>query len=391
MRVALVHSFYVSSSPSGENDVVLAQADALRAAGHEVAIIGRSSDDLRPGPLAAVSVGLRVAAGRGASPLAELAAFRPDVVHVHNLFPNFGRAWVDEWDGPIIATLHNFRHSCAAGTFYRDGAPCTSCLDTGSSTALLHRCYRGSAAATLPLAVATRGGARSNALLKRADAVVALSDRAAGLHVASGVDAARLTVLPNFVGGYEGPPEERSGWLYVGRLAPEKGVLELAGSWPDGPPLTLLGAGPLEPELAALTRPGVRLGGLVPPTAVLPAMARARGVVFPSRWAEGAVPVVYLQALAAGTPVVAWRGSSAADDVLDGGTGAVVDDWAELPDALGAIDAGWARYAAAARTRYEAHYTADAWVAGIERLYQRAIDTRRGAVPVGRTPVGVLP
>lgn len=378
MRIALVHSFYVSSSPSGENDVVLAQADALRGAGHEVAVISRSSDDLGPGLAATAGVAVRVATGRGASPIAELAAFRPDVVHVHNLFPNWGRSWVDEWDGPIVATLHNFRHSCAAGTFYRDGARCTSCLDHGSVASALHRCYRGSLAATLPLTVATRGGARANALLRRADAVIALSDRSAALHEASGVDPAKLTVLPNFVAGDAPRDAERSGWLYVGRLAPEKGVLELASAWPDGASLTLLGAGPLEPELRAVTGPDVRLGGLVPPDQVQPAMARARGVVFPSRWAEGAVPVVYLQALAAGTPVIAWRGSGAADDVLEGGSGVVVDDWAQLPEALRRIEDAWHGFAAAARARFESRYTAAGWVEGIERIYGRVV-TAHGA------------
>jgi glycosyltransferase involved in cell wall biosynthesis len=378
VRIALVHSFYVSSSPSGENDVVLAQADALRAAGHEVGVIARTSDDLAPGFVSKAGVAIRVATGRGASPVEELAAFRPDVVHVHNLFPNFGRTWFDEWDGPIVATLHNFRHSCASGTFYRDGAPCTSCLDHGSAASAVHRCYRGSLAATLPLTVATRGGARGNALLRRADAVIALSDRAAGLHIASGVDEAGLTVLPNFVAAHSATPENRSGWLYVGRLAPEKGVLELAAAWPQGPPLTLLGAGPLEQDIAALARPGVRLGGLVPPAEVQPAMARARGIVFPSRWAEGAVPVVYLQALAAGTPVIAWRGSSAADDVTEGRTGAVVDDWSELPSTIDRIDSAWAGFSAAARARFEARYTAAQWVDGVERLYARVIAARSG-------------
>jgi glycosyltransferase involved in cell wall biosynthesis len=376
MRIALVHSFYVSSSPSGENDVVIAQAEALRAAGHEVALIARSSDDLEPGFVSKAGVAIRVATGRGASPVDELAAFRPDVVHVHNLFPNFGRRWVDEWDGPIVVTLHNFRHSCAAGTFYRDGAPCTDCLDHGSSASAVHACYRGSVAATLPLTVATRGGARGNHLLGRADAVIALSDRAAGLHIASGVRPARVSVLPNFVAAHTGAGADRSGWLYVGRLAPEKGVLELAAAWPGGTPLTMLGTGPLESELTALARRDVHLGGLVPPAEVQPAMARARGVVFPSRWAEGAVPVVYLQALAAGTPVIAWQGSSAADDVVEGGTGTVVNDWAELPDALRRMDAGWHGFAAAARARFETRYAVDRWLERVERLYEGAIEAR---------------
>ena len=45
MRIALLHSFYASDSSSGENVVVDAQFQALSAAGHEVLLLGRRTDD----------------------------------------------------------------------------------------------------------------------------------------------------------------------------------------------------------------------------------------------------------------------------------------------------------------------------------------------------------
>ena len=46
MRVLLVHNRYRSAAPSGENRVVDTEQAALAAAGHEVALFGRSSDDI---------------------------------------------------------------------------------------------------------------------------------------------------------------------------------------------------------------------------------------------------------------------------------------------------------------------------------------------------------
>ena len=44
MRIALVHSYYSSRVPSGENRVVDAQARALRDVGHEVQVVAELTD-----------------------------------------------------------------------------------------------------------------------------------------------------------------------------------------------------------------------------------------------------------------------------------------------------------------------------------------------------------
>jgi hypothetical protein len=93
LRIAVVHSYYSSRQPSGENVVVDLQIDALHRAGHEVELIARRTGDLEPARTYPVAAALRVASGRGASPRDRIAAFEPDVVHVHNLFPNWGRRW----------------------------------------------------------------------------------------------------------------------------------------------------------------------------------------------------------------------------------------------------------------------------------------------------------
>ena len=158
MRIAVVHSFY-SGQPSGENEAVRDQVRALRAAGHDVDLFAAHTDELAGDRLYPLRAALRVATGRGASPLSRLRAHAPDVVHVHNLFPNFGRSWVCEWDGPLIATLHNYRPLCARATLYREGAECTRCPDGERWAGLRYGCYRDSRAATLPLALAGRHGA----------------------------------------------------------------------------------------------------------------------------------------------------------------------------------------------------------------------------------------
>ena len=46
MRILVVHGRYRSEAPSGENIVVDQETAALRAAGHEVELFERHSDDI---------------------------------------------------------------------------------------------------------------------------------------------------------------------------------------------------------------------------------------------------------------------------------------------------------------------------------------------------------
>jgi glycosyltransferase involved in cell wall biosynthesis len=322
LKVAVVHSFYSSSQPSGENQVVLQQVDALRRAAVSVDLVAVRTDTLARSPIYPLQAGLIVATGRGRSPLSDLRALDPDVVHVHNLFPNFGRTWVREWPGPLVATVHNFRPLCAAATFYRDGRVCTKCLDSRSPvSAVRYGCYRASRLRTLPLAISTRF--ERDPVLDRADRVLVLSDTMRSLYATAGVPEARLQVVSNFLGVDIPEPGVGGGpWAFVGRLAEEKGILELVRDWPPGYELVVVGDGPLRAAAEAAALPGVRFLGDLPRARVFDILRDATGLVFPSRWYEG-FPMVYLEALAAGTPVVAWEPSSVAQLVAAEGTGIV--------------------------------------------------------------------
>jgi glycosyltransferase involved in cell wall biosynthesis len=199
IRIGLVHSFYSSRQPSGENNVVEAELRALRSAGHEVRLVAARTDDLEGERTNQVRSALRVASGAGRSPREELEDFGPDVVHVHNLFPNFGRRWVDAFDIPIVHTLHNYRPLCANGQLLRDGRICTLCPDGTRWAGVRHGCYRDSRLATLPISWANRRGPMADRLLSRADRLIVLSELQAELFRSSGTPSERMTIWPNFL------------------------------------------------------------------------------------------------------------------------------------------------------------------------------------------------
>jgi glycosyltransferase involved in cell wall biosynthesis len=281
MRIAIVHSFYASGSPSGENSSVLEQESALLDAGHQVVIVSQHTDLVSEDPLFKARSALNVITGRGYDPCIALRQFRPDVVHVHNTFPNIGHGWLSAWPGPIVHTLHNYRPLCANGLLFRDGRVCTLCPDGRPWAAVQERCYRASRAASLPLALRNRRGLESNPLMTKADALIFLSESARQTYVQYGADLDRAHVIPNgWAAGVDYSSGQTTGtnrWVGAGRLTSEKGFLDLARDWPIGRTLEIFGDGPQRPEIAALGRSDIVLRGEVPRADLLRVLPHTSG------------------------------------------------------------------------------------------------------------------
>jgi glycosyltransferase involved in cell wall biosynthesis len=128
---------------------------------------------------------------------------------------------------------------------------------------------------------------------------------------AAGVFPRRMLHIPHFIETSDIPVKRApgSGVLVAGRLSPEKGIdvaIRAVGEL-DGIMLDIAGTGPDEEALRRLAEsvaPGrVRFHGLVDKAEVQRLMLAAAVVVVPSRWYENQ-PMVVLEALARGTPVV---------------------------------------------------------------------------------------
>jgi glycosyltransferase involved in cell wall biosynthesis len=204
-------------------------------------------------------------------------------------------------------------------------------------------------------------------VLRRARAVVAASEELAG--EARHLGARNVHVIP---GGIElppepGPPAEPPHLLYVGRLAPEKGVRQLAEA-SRGLPLEVAGDGPLRDLL-----PQAR--GVVPRDG-LPALYEAAAAVVVPSLREG-FGMACLEAMAHGRPVVASDTGGLRDLVVDDETGLLVPP-GDVPALRGALERILAdadlrvRLGVAARQRAAAAFGWDAVVTSLLELYRRA-------------------
>lgn len=369
----------------GEDVAVEAEAALLRAAGHEVV---QHQVENPVGPVAAASLTARSAwnpaASRAVLRLVQQA--RPDVAHVHNtwfaLSPTVVRA-LYRAKVPVVVTLHNYRLVCANAQLYRDGRPCETCVGSHPWHGVRHRCYRGSRLTSL-LAASTIGIHQQLGTWRQdVDLFLAPSAFAKRLFVEAGVPAERIRVKANFVadpGRRRLPAAASSSVLFVGRLAAEKGIDVLLAAWRRfggaGLELLVIGDGPLRTELERRHVPGVRFEGHLTRAAVRDRMLAARALVFPSRWYE-VQPLVILEALAAGLPVLASNLGGTPELLERLGAG-----WLIAPG----DPAGWATALARladstdvelageqARRRYEEAFTPSIAVASLEAAYHQAV------------------
>ncbi|MFF8909316.1 glycosyltransferase [Streptomyces olivaceoviridis] len=395
MHVLVVHNRYSSAQPSGENRVVDEEVELLRSAGHRVEVFERRSDDIAgrslPGKVAVpLLVPWNPAVRRELT--ARLRAERPDVVHVHNVFPLLSPAVLAacaDAGVPAVATLHNYTQICPPGTLRRDGRLCTECVGPAAPLpAVRHGCYRGSRLATVPLAVSLSVNRRR--WWSGVQRFFCISEAQRDVLVRAGMPAGLLTVKHNFV---PDPGACRTGdgeqVLFLGRLAEAKGVRLLMAAWDDiaadggvGVPLVLAGAGPLEREVTAWAagRDDVRYAGLLDPAQVRRAVARSVAVVAPSVAME-TFGLVVAEAMAAGVPAVAAGHGAFVELVEDGVTGLLhrPGESASLAECVRRIAARpelGREMGEAARRRYEKGFSPAVGLKRLEEEYRAAIAGR---------------
>ncbi len=386
LRILVVHNRYRSDQPSGENQVVDDEV-ALLSSRHDVDLFERRSDDIATWSTARrATVPLRVVWSPAESRAIadEIERRRPDVVHVHNTFPLISPSVVaraHRLGVPVVATLHNYRLVCAAGTLLRDDAACLECVDHGPARAVRHGCYRGSPVATLPVAAGIAVHRAGGTWRSNVSRFVVMSDLARDLMQRTGIAESAIVVKPHSVpdpGLLRSGPGE--GLVFVGRLSHHKGVDLLLDAWePAMGRITVVGDGEERDALELRARDrgvDVRFLGALPRTEVARHVAAARALVLPSRAFE-TFGLVAAEAAAVGVPAVVPREGALAEVVVDQATGSLfrsgdVGDLRRALQELGDPETS-IRLGGAARQRYLERYTPERNLEALDALYRRVV------------------
>ncbi len=346
MKILLVHNYYGSSAPSGENKVFEAEAAMLEAHGNNVALYTRHSDEIRGKSdwgearrILGMAKGAMCTIGNpfAASDVARLCGeFKPDVVHFHNTFPLISPLAVRAASkyAPVVMTLHNYRTVCAAGVPMKNGRVCSSCLDSRSIwNGVLNRCYRGSLMATIPLAASI--SIYRNQWFRWVSRFIAFSDFQKSQLIKSGFAADAISIKSNFTEVSIshcrfGRENKNNQIVYVGRLSSEKGLSTLIKAWKLFPRrksyrLVVIGDGDNRVEYEELARGlSVEFIGKQPNNVVREVIANSLACILPSECWEG-MPMTILESFAEGTPCVVSNVGALPEYVRNGDLGEVFE------------------------------------------------------------------
>jgi glycosyltransferase involved in cell wall biosynthesis len=269
-------------------DVVAAMAPRARLSVAAGQIQASLPDEVSTHRLRGLSASGSEAAGL--SGLDELIA-DADVVHVQNLMnPVALRAAVAS--GRAVVTVQDHRIFCPGpGKTMPDGERCTSAMSGAACTSCLpDRIYRDRMLALTQARAAALRGAQ----------LIVLSQYMADELAAAGLPGARI--IPPHVHAAPAPSPAGQGFLIAGRLVHHKGIDLAAEAYRQAAvdaPLMLAGLGPMAAQV-----PEAKMHGWLDRAALRSALASARALLFPARWQEP-FGIIALEALAAGTPVIA--------------------------------------------------------------------------------------
>ncbi len=257
----------------------------------------------------------------------EIAWFRPDLVY----YPPAGPKLV-----PVIrdvVTLLAIRPFCRAIVFHFEAGGISELWPRGLRSSLLVRLFRR--------AFFHPDGAVMLAPSNPPDGRVLEARRVH--YVPNGIDdlGDRIAELRNAC------DRDRPRVLFVGVMLESKGVLVLARAakrlWEQGLEFDLVFVGSSTPEIARSVREtcepfgaSLRLTGVLTGDAKWRQYACAEVFCFPTYFESEAMPVVCLEAMMSGLPVVSTRWRGVPDVVVDGQTGVLVEprDEAACADAL---------------------------------------------------------
>ena len=151
------------------------------------------------------------------------AEFRPDVVHLHNVYHQFSPSILLPLPAAAcraVMTLHDYKLACPSYQMLDKGQPCDACVTGGPLQAARRACKDGSRLASTLLAVESWLHRRPGAYGGRRPVVPSRFLAEVG---AAGVYPDRLRVLPHLVDVDPSCSRRgRRGLVFAGRLAPRR-------------------------------------------------------------------------------------------------------------------------------------------------------------------------
>ena len=389
MRILLIHNRYLQEG--GEEMTVKKESHLLRSAKEEVKLLTFDNSDLKGIPIwrrvwALFHNHLAIKAVRQA-----ITSFKPDIVHVHNLFYYASPAilhTIHKTGCPLIMTLHNYRLLCVNGQLLRKNQICERCLpNRWPKWGVYYGCFHQSRSRSLLLQLILSYHKQQNTF-EYVDKFLVLSEFAKSRFVKSslGLTSSRFSIHGSSATerSYVNPLHRNRRFLYVGRLSVEKGIEFLLHLFEKNSyTIDIIGNGKLSSQVKATASAHpdrIHYHGHQPPHFIHQQMASCRALLFPSIWYEG-LPNVIPEAYAQGTPIISSDNASLRQFILHEKSGLLCPARALIPwqAALKRIqseDKLHEELCQGARSQYEDRFTQKQHTQRLLKIYQEVIETK---------------
>jgi len=134
-HILMVHNYYQSHAPSGEDSVFREDEKLLQSKGHKITLFTRHSDVIKEFLLPRkAALTWQITWSRESYIAIEemIRLEKPDIVHVCNTFPLISPSIYyacHKYGIPVVQTVQNYRLFCASGVFFRENSVCEECRE----------------------------------------------------------------------------------------------------------------------------------------------------------------------------------------------------------------------------------------------------------------------
>lgn len=392
MKIVIIHNAY--GNPSGEEIVTDDLAKLLESRGMAVQRFSRSSAEIenkRLGKISAFFSGIHNPYSKR-----EFARFldetRPDVVHIHNLYPLISPSILPVCKTqcmPVVMTVHNFRLACPNGLLLSKGEICHRCLGGREYWCVLRNCENSFFKST-GYALRTATARMLRRYYDNVDHFICLSAFQKNILIDEGLPANRVTVLSNPLPFKLETTQSRGLGeyvAYVGRISPEKDVMTLIEAARRHGDVQFKFAGDYHrlPEAIKQKPDNCAFLGQLNAEEIDKFYNNARMVVFATRCYEG-FPTVLLEAMSHNLPVICSRIGGLPEIVEDGVTGLLYEpgNANELSDRIRTL---WQnpvlcqKLGESGRQKVRSNYSTDRLMDRLLEIYEKVIKQAKGIRP----------
>ena len=319
-----------------------------------------------------------------------LAQDRPDIVHVHSVYPMFSPSVLvacRKANVPVVMTVHSHILTCPTWHHLYKGRVCEDCVGGHEYRCVLKNCRNNileSSAYALRSSVARRFRLfhdNVNVLI-----VMTLFAKEKLQHAGFRGDQVAVVPNPSPIREIETIPFEGKYVAFAGRISKEKGVhtlLAAAAQMPDVP-FKVAGEGPAFREMKGKAPQNVEFVGQLKPDQLNQFYERSRMLVVPSICFEQC-PMVVLEAMGRALPVIGSRIGGLPEIIERGLTGSLFEP-GDSGDLARQVRSLWEdpklcqRMGTAGRQKVMREYTEDTYFQNLMAVYQTAMQRcRNGA------------